>query len=101
MLRNIFRDGRTSNAMAAARLLIRKAQSHEGVFEIMQGSGQGARCVVWSFKNTVGHGSGTIEYRGGRHFRGPNRTFWRVTFAVAFISLSLREKRQKVEFQSI
>lgn len=36
-------------------------------------------------------GSGTIEFRGGRHLRGPNRTFWWITFAVCFVSLALRQ----------
>jgi hypothetical protein len=90
-LRIQFQAGRSGTTLAAIRTLIRNAQTPDKVFEIMQGTGQGARYVVWNFKNTVGQGSGTIEYRGGRHLRGPNRALWWVTFAVAFVSMSIRE----------
>lgn len=66
---------------------IKQIGSKEDLRSLMQGTEAESRYVIWNFKNITG--TGTIEFRGGRHLRGPNRTSWWITFAVAFISLAL------------
>lgn len=56
------------------------------LIEFMQGN---ERCALWNFKNL--EGKGTIEFRGGRHLRGPNRTKWWATFVITFIHMALSE----------
>jgi hypothetical protein len=62
------------------------------ICELMQGTDRGSHYVLWNFQNVVG-ASGTIEFRGGRHLRGPNRSKWLITFTVAFISITLKQVR--------
>jgi len=52
---------------------------------------QGDRKVLWNFANVVHGGKGTIEFRGGRHLRGPVRTKRWIAFVIAYIHLLLRE----------
>jgi hypothetical protein len=55
------------------------------------------RKVLWNFRNTITGvippSSGTIEFRGGRHLRGPVRTLRWIAFAVVFVSMALDEVR--------
>lgn len=52
------------------------------------------RRVMWNFEHVVpGDGcTGTIEFRGGRGLRGPNRTKWWIAFVVSFIQLCISSK---------
>ncbi|KAJ5418404.1 amidoligase enzyme-domain-containing protein [Penicillium crustosum] len=49
------------------------------------------RRVMWNFEHTVpgARFTGTVEFRGGRGLRGPNRTKWWIAFVVSFIQLSI------------
>lgn len=48
------------------------------------------RYVLWNFKNTQSQ-SGTVEFRGGRHMRGPVRTKRWIAFTVAFVTKAIRD----------
>ena len=91
-LQNHFRAGRNRASFTAVREVIKRMRNVCEVWALMQGTEVQGRYVVWNFKNTaVAGGTGTVEFRGGRHLRGPNRTFWWITFVVAFVSLALRK----------
>lgn len=64
--------------------------NEEQIVQWMQGDN---RYVLWNFQNIRRGGSGTIEFRGGRGMRGPNRTKWVIGFVVGFIHLLLVEVR--------
>lgn len=85
-----FKRGKNKLTFEVLGNKIKAINSASQIFELMQGAANGSRNVIWNFKNTVGQ-SGTIEFRGGRHLRGRNRTFWWLTFTIAFISLALKE----------
>lgn len=52
---------------------------------------QSDRNVLWNFRPAADDGIGTIEFRGGRHLRGPARTKWWISFAVAYIHFLLQQ----------
>lgn len=52
---------------------------------------QADRYVLWNFANTAGSGSGTVEFRGGRHLRGRFRTKRWITFTVVFVLMAMEE----------
>ncbi|KAJ6128017.1 amidoligase enzyme-domain-containing protein [Penicillium samsonianum] len=56
---------------------------------------QDDRRVMWNFEHTVpgNRCTGTVEFRGGRGLRGPNRTKWWIAFVVSFIQLCISSKR--------
>ena len=63
----------------------------------MQGN---CRRVLWNFQNLVRAKDGgqpiyTIEFRGGRHMRGPKRTLAWAAFAVTFVAMALNEVRKE------
>ncbi|KAK6335008.1 hypothetical protein TWF718_010450 [Orbilia javanica] len=72
--------------MSTIARVIRGQTSTQSLIECMQGD---TRYVLWNFKPLLG--SGTIEFRGGRHLRGPNRTTAWITFVVLFVMLALKE----------
>lgn len=81
-----FRDGKNARSFARIKTAIQEMTKPAQILDLMQGT---ERQVIWNFKNI--RTTDTIEFRGGRHLRGPNRTFWWITFAVSFISLALKE----------
>ncbi|KAK5457171.1 hypothetical protein LTS15_004952 [Exophiala xenobiotica] len=55
---------------------------------------QDDRYVLWNFEHvaptdTCNSCSGTVEFRGGRGLRGPNRTKWWIAFVLSFIQLCI------------
>jgi len=88
-LKGFFVNGRSSVTFSAIATFLRARNEKAEVRELMQGVEQGDRYVIWNFANI--NKSGTIEFRGGRHLRGPNRSNWWITFAVSFISLALNQ----------
>jgi len=48
---------------------------------------QSDRRVLWNFEHVVpgDRCTGTVEFRGGRGLRGPDRTKWWIAFVVSFI----------------
>lgn len=52
------------------------------------------RHVMWNFEHVVpgNRCTGTVEFRGGRGLRGPNRTKWWIAFVVSFIQLCISSK---------
>ncbi|KAH7308827.1 putative amidoligase enzyme-domain-containing protein [Rhexocercosporidium sp. MPI-PUGE-AT-0058] len=48
------------------------------------------RRSLWNFRNVLSGETGTVEFRGGRHLRGPVRTKRWVTFAVLFVDFATR-----------
>ncbi|KAL1584293.1 hypothetical protein WHR41_06756 [Cladosporium halotolerans] len=48
---------------------------------------QNDRKVLWNFAHVVKGGTGSIEFRGGRCFRGPQRTKAWIAFAVGYMHL--------------
>ena len=79
---------------------IKEKTNRRDVCKYMQnGLNHSDRAVLWNFQNLVNstresHSpSGTIEFRGGRHLRGPKRTLRWITFAVVFISMAIHEVR--------
>ncbi|KAH6633759.1 putative amidoligase enzyme-domain-containing protein [Boeremia exigua] len=81
-----FRDGKNARSFATVKTAIQRMTTRAQILDLMQGI---ERFVIWNFKNI--ETTHTIEFRGGRHLRGPNRTFWWIAFAVSFISLALKE----------
>ena len=59
---------------------------------------QDDRRVLWNFEHTVpgDRFTGTVEFRGGRGLRGPNRTKWWIAFVVSFIKLCVSSKVRAV-----
>jgi len=64
----------------------------------MQGSAEGNRRVLWNFRNLTS--SGTIEFRGGRHMRGSERTVRWISFVVVFILMALDEVSSRQPYNS-
>ena len=56
-----------------------------------------SRYVIWNFQNALPGKSGTIEFRGGRHLRGPVRTKRWMTFAVSFIHKAVMDGRERAD----
>lgn len=81
-----FKDGKNTRSFAKVKTAIQGMDHPAQILDLMQGT---ERYVIWNFKNI--RTTNTIEFRGGRHLRGHNRTFWWITFAVSFISLALKE----------
>ncbi|KAI9716674.1 MAG: hypothetical protein M1812_005212 [Candelaria pacifica] len=69
-----------------AKALLRM-KNREALIEYMQA---GSRYVLWNFKNVVGR-SGTVEFRGGRHLRGPVRTKRWIAFTVSFVAKAIED----------
>ncbi|PVH84417.1 hypothetical protein DL98DRAFT_584495 [Cadophora sp. DSE1049] len=78
-----FRQGGLRECQVAIAGITSKSE----LVDYMQGDN---RRVLWNFRNILPGGSGTVEFRGGRHLRGPNRTIWWATFAILFVDLALR-----------
>lgn len=87
-LKELLQSGKNKNSFSAVGNRIKQIQTKQDLWVLMQGNEPGGRYVIWNFKNIFG--SGTVEFRGGRHLRGPNRTLWWITFAIAFVSLALK-----------
>ncbi|PVH84414.1 hypothetical protein DL98DRAFT_611093 [Cadophora sp. DSE1049] len=83
---NYFRNGKNAASFTQVKAAILQMTTPAQILDLMQGT---ERYVIWNFKNIAT--TKTIEFRGGRHLRGPNRTLWWITLAVSFISLALRE----------
>ncbi|KAL2070253.1 hypothetical protein VTL71DRAFT_13279 [Oculimacula yallundae] len=83
---NYFRNGKNAASFTQVKAAILQMTSPAQILDLMQGT---ERYVIWNFRNIAT--TNTIEFRGGRHLRGPNRSFWWITLAVSFISLALRE----------
>ncbi|KAL6715897.1 hypothetical protein ACLMJK_006858 [Lecanora helva] len=62
------------------------ARDEDQLCHLMQGE---SRYVVWNFMNIRIPGSGTVEFRGGRHLEGEKRTKRWVAFALVFIALAI------------
>jgi hypothetical protein len=90
-LKALLQNGKNATVFKTIGERIKSMQNSNQIMELMQGTSQGARYVVWNFKNIASGRSGTIEFRGGRHLRGPNRSFWWITFTIVFISLALKK----------
>lgn len=75
------------DGLRACQLAIADISSKTELVEYIQGE---ERRVLWNFRNILPGGSGTVEFRGGRHLRGPNRTISWATFGILFIDLALR-----------
>jgi hypothetical protein len=82
---------RPVRTVARLKALIRGRRNAEELCSLMQGND---RNVLWNFQNTRPHGSGTIEFRGGRHMRGPRRALRLIAFAVSVIYMSLQRVRK-------
>jgi hypothetical protein len=68
---------------------INSLESVEQVCEFLQGGMKKEhRYVLWNFQN-LARRTGTIEFRGGRHLRGPVKTMWWITFVVVFVSMAI------------
>ena len=79
----------SSAALKAIAIYVRNISTKADLCRYMQ---DGDRKVLWNFQNTVGSTpSGTVEFRGGRHLRGPVRTRRWITYVLAFIAMALKE----------
>jgi hypothetical protein len=90
-----FQDGKNARSFARVKTAIQGMTKPAQIIDLMQGTG---RYVIWNFWNI--RTTNTIEFRGGRHLRGQNRTFWWITFAVSFISLALKEVSRQIHIVS-
>lgn len=72
---------------------VKRRGSKRGIRDFMQLSGSVSgsvgerrdRYVLWNFDNVLEGRSGSVEFRGGRGLRGPERTKRWVAFVVAFV----------------
>lgn len=89
---DFFANGKSAFLFSQVSDSVRQITQNFQIHNLMHGDDSpGARpYVLWNFQNIM-VGSGTIEFRGGRHLRGPNRSKWLVTFVVAYISLALKQ----------
>jgi hypothetical protein len=85
-LSEYFMHGKNARSFTNVKTAIQGMTTPAQILDLMQGT---SRYVIWNFRNI--RTTNTIEFRGGRHLRGHNRTFWWITFAVSFISLALKE----------
>lgn len=90
-------EARTKNGLAQIASDINGLFDFEDLIIYMQGNttAEGRR-VLWNFRNLYFGGAGsksTIEFRGGRHLRGPRRAVAWITFAQVFILMALDEVR--------
>lgn len=86
---------RTSRGICGIASDIKAVDDFQELIHYMHGgSDAGLRRVLWNFRNLYyGNCTGTIEFRGGRHLRGPNRTIAWITFAQIFVMMALDEVR--------
>ncbi|KAK5171432.1 uncharacterized protein LTR77_004576 [Saxophila tyrrhenica] len=82
------RDLCSHDYSGSALLAAAKDCSRSELIQLMQTD----RKVVWNFKPAATGGIGTIEFRGGRHLRGPVRTKRWIAFAVSFTHFLLEAK---------
>lgn len=93
VLKHYVQNGKNKAVFEQIRTYVKQCTTKEHILHLMQGSEDGSRYVIWNFKNIVAR-SNTIEFRGGRHLRGPVRTKWWIAFPIAFISMALRQVRR-------
>ena len=85
-------EANTSDGLAQIASDINALDDFEELVVYMQGGTEFARRrVLWNFRNLCYGTKGTIEFRGGRHLRGPNRAVAWITFAQVFILMALEE----------
>jgi hypothetical protein len=84
-------EARTSKALVQIASDLNTLSMFEDLVTYMQGSTHGDRRVLWNFHNLCYGSKGTIEFRGGRHLRGPIRSVAWITFAQVFILMALDE----------
>jgi hypothetical protein len=83
----------TPAAMAQIASKIKQMNNFKAIIKFMQGGlTHHYRYVLWNFQNLTK--SGTVEFRGGRHVRGPVRTRRWITFVIVFIIFALHEVRK-------
>jgi Putative amidoligase enzyme len=87
-------QAKTSNGLAQIASDINALDDFDGLIGYMQGGLElERRKVLWNFRNLRDQSKGTIEFRGGRHLRGPRRAIAWITFAQVFILMALDEVR--------
>lgn len=65
---------------------------------------QSDRRVLWNFEHVVpgNRCTGTVEFRGGRGLRGPNRTKWWIAFVLSFVQYCISNNvKDKVAGQTL
>ena len=72
--------------------------SKEELVSYVQGSD---RRSLQNFRNVLPDGTGTVEFRGGRHLSGPVRPERWVTFTVLFVDFATRSVSQPSSLPSI
>ncbi|KAL2070252.1 hypothetical protein VTL71DRAFT_13278 [Oculimacula yallundae] len=83
------------NGLKKCQQAIAKITTKSDLVAYVQGT---ERRVLWNFRNILPGGSGTVEFRGGRHLRGPKRTISWATFTIVFIDLALRSVSHPISF---
>ncbi len=85
---------KTTNSLAHIASDINALHNFEELIVYIQGgTALDQRRVLWNFHNLWAGSKGTIEFRGGRHLRGPQRAIAWITFAQVFILMALKEVR--------
>jgi hypothetical protein len=74
-------QGKTSDGIVQIASDTNGMKRIEHLIVYMQGDIETSQRVLWNFRNLCNGSKGTIEFRGGRHLRGPNRTIAWITFA--------------------
>lgn len=90
-LRQIFSNGRSKASYATLNKVIKKLNTPSQVRELMQGTGDDNRRVLWNFANVTPGLTGTIEFRGGPALHNVSDTVAWVLFTLGFIMLALYE----------
>lgn len=81
-------EARTSRSLVQIASDLNTLSRFEDLITYMQGDN---RRVLWNFHNLCYNSKGTIEFRGGRHLRGPIRSMAWITFAQVFVLMALDE----------
>jgi len=82
---------RSESAISQIASDIKRKTNRKGLCTYVQGGmDAGHRSVLWNFQNLMNK-KGTIEFRGGRHMRGPRITLRWITFVIVFVLMALEE----------
>lgn len=80
-----------SGQLTTVASYIRSQSTPSALINFIQGGLDGShRYALWNFQNQT-KTSGTIEFRGGRHMRGPNRSRAWITFVLVFTTMAIGE----------
>jgi hypothetical protein len=70
-------------------LAVGNCRNEQELCHLMQEGYSTSQRTLWNFNNTFADGKGTVEFRGGRHLQGPERTKAWITLALSLVHLAI------------